>query len=211
MQELVAFAPGVGMAWTLLGSASWQLQDYPEAARAARALANLKPGDAEAKSRADGIAAFARAWQDSVRAAEATGSATPGRGRRRADELVGEARELQHERGAGHDAVRTERERTRARLRLDVRVEGEHLGPPHGQRLERPEPRPSRSERSMTRRTGVGSAASGPAARASAAVNSAGVAKKRGVIPAARTNPSTRARRNKSPTRAHANPLRLPP
>jgi tetratricopeptide (TPR) repeat protein len=75
MQELVAFAPGVGMAWTLLGSASWQLQDYPEAARAARALANLKPGDAEAKSRADGIAAFARAWQDSVRAAEAAGSA----------------------------------------------------------------------------------------------------------------------------------------
>ncbi len=69
LQELVRLSPGVGLAWSNLGSVSWQLHDYPEAARAARAIARLVPADRDAAARAEQLEMFARAWQDSVRAA----------------------------------------------------------------------------------------------------------------------------------------------
>jgi hypothetical protein len=72
LEELVSFAPGVGLAWQNLGSVSWQLHDWREAARAARAISNLVPNDPKTRQTADDLERFAQAWEDSVRAAGGT-------------------------------------------------------------------------------------------------------------------------------------------
>ena len=72
-RELAGFAPGTGAAWQGLGSVSWQIGDYAEAARAARRLADLSPGDPEIQGRAQYVEGFYRAWKDSVEGRSITG------------------------------------------------------------------------------------------------------------------------------------------
>jgi hypothetical protein len=66
LQELVAFAPQTVLAWTELGSASWQLGDYAEAARAAHEMMRLSPNDADVRARGEYVERFYAAWRDSV-------------------------------------------------------------------------------------------------------------------------------------------------
>ncbi len=66
LKDMVAFSPETGLAWQMLGSVSWQLGDYPEAARAAKNLARLAPGDADVAARAAYVERFYAAWRDSV-------------------------------------------------------------------------------------------------------------------------------------------------
>ena len=66
LEELVAFAPQTTVAWTQLGSVSWQLGDYAEAARAAHELMRLSPNDAEVRARGEYVERYYAAWRDSV-------------------------------------------------------------------------------------------------------------------------------------------------
>ena len=66
LQGLVSFAPQTALAWTELGSVSWQLGDYAEAARAAQALMRLSPNDADVRARGEYVERFYAALRDSV-------------------------------------------------------------------------------------------------------------------------------------------------
>lgn len=66
LEELVAFAPQTAIAWQRLGSMSWQNGDYATAARAARELVKLAPGDADLRQRAEYVERYYAAWRDSV-------------------------------------------------------------------------------------------------------------------------------------------------
>jgi len=67
LEELGQMSPGVALAWSNLGSVAWRLRDYPEAARAARAIARLAPGDSASAVRADQLELFVH--MDSLRTA----------------------------------------------------------------------------------------------------------------------------------------------
>jgi len=68
LEELVAFAPGTALAWQQLGALAWQRGDYETAVRAARALAELAPGNAALQRNVRDVEGFYQAWRDSVNA-----------------------------------------------------------------------------------------------------------------------------------------------
>ena len=53
LEDLVAFAPDPGVAWSQLGSLAWRRGDYATAARAAKELVRIAPNDAEVRQRAE--------------------------------------------------------------------------------------------------------------------------------------------------------------